>query len=264
MLGKLIKWEFMSRMSMYIKMFLFTLICSSVTFIVTSVRERIGGGMLIGTIETMCVVTTLLAVLAVFGVIFIMSITRYYENLVKDEGYLMHTLPVSAFQLHITKLIVPLVWLAAGALIALLSVSVITANTLDIQDIIELLFASEYAAEAWSFVGYCILSVISSLSIFYACINIGSLSNTNKGAMAFVAYIVIYLINQVLNAVAMLVSMFILFAGEEDIWAAMNAPVPPDGFVEVVFATAGIISVICIVAYNLISLHILKNKVNLE
>ena len=35
---------------------------------------------------------------------------------------------------------------------------------------------------------YIILAILSALSMFYVAINIGSLSNTNKGVMSFVAY----------------------------------------------------------------------------
>ena len=40
----------------------------------------------------------------------VMMITRFYRNLLKDEGYLMHTLPVSVHGLVWSKLIVSFVW----------------------------------------------------------------------------------------------------------------------------------------------------------
>lgn len=75
-------------------------------------------------------VLRLLAVLAIgffiFGIFAAMFITlwlmvsRFYRNLLKDEGYLMHTLPVSVHGLVWSKLIVSLVWfIATGLLITL-------------------------------------------------------------------------------------------------------------------------------------------------
>ena len=264
MLGKLIKWEFKDKKGTFIGMYIFAAICALITFGVSVVREHIGGGMFIGTIETMCVTMTFLAVCAMFAVIIIVSVIRYYENLVKDEGYLMHTIPVTAVELHMTKLIVPLVWMAGAVVIAIVCAGAVFANTFTVNDVIELVFKSEFSSVVWYMIGYMILAAISTFSTFYVCINVGSLSYSNKGVMAFVTYIVIYIINQVLSTITMLISMLILFAGEEDMWAAMNAPTPPDGYFEVVFTGAGIVSLIGIVAYNLISLYILKNKVNLE
>ncbi len=264
MLGKLIKWEFKAKSGVFFGVYIFAAVCALITYGVSAIRQHTGGNMLIGTLETMCVVMTFLSMCAMFAVIFIVSIMRYYDNLVKDEGYLMHTLPVSAFELHITKLIVPLVWMAGAAVITCLSLGAIFANTFDFKQFLELAFESEFGTIVVILIIYMVLALISSFSIFYACINIGSLSNSSKGVMSFVAYIVIYIINQVMSLIAMVISMFILFAGEKDIMAALNAPTPPDGYFQTIFTAAGVVSVIGIVAYNFISLHILKNKVNLE
>ena len=43
----------------------------------------------------------------------VMMIKRFYTNYLKDEGYLMHTLPVSVHELVWSKMIVSVVWFAA-------------------------------------------------------------------------------------------------------------------------------------------------------
>ena len=43
----------------------------------------------------------------------VMMIKRFYTNCLKDEGYLMHTLPVSVHELVWSKMIVSVVWFAA-------------------------------------------------------------------------------------------------------------------------------------------------------
>ena len=45
----------------------------------------------------------------------VMMIKRFYTNYLKDEGYLMHTLPVSVHVLVWSKMIVSVVWFAATA-----------------------------------------------------------------------------------------------------------------------------------------------------
>lgn len=264
MLGKLIKWEFRAKSGLFLGMYFFVLTCALISGIVGAINERIGGGLFINTITSMCMIMTLIGVISMFAVIMIVSITRYYDNLVKDEGYLMHTLPVEAWQLHITKLVVPLVWLAVAVVIALLAMAAATRTMFSFKDIFDALFKSEDASKIVGLIGYVVVAVISSFSVFYLCINLGSLSTTNKGLMSFVAYIVLYIINQVVNTVAIFVTMFMMFAGESDIMAALNSDVPPEGFIEGVFVAAAMVGVIGIIVYNVISVHILKNKVNLE
>ena len=43
----------------------------------------------------------------------VMMVKRFYSNFLKDEGYLMHTLPVSVHELVWSKMIVSIVWFAA-------------------------------------------------------------------------------------------------------------------------------------------------------
>ena len=61
---------------------------------------------------------SLLAVAVVTGV---MMLQRFYRNLLKNEGYLMHTLPVTVHEQIWSKLLVSLVWFAATVLVILLA-----------------------------------------------------------------------------------------------------------------------------------------------
>ena len=47
----------------------------------------------------------------------VMMVKRFYTNYLKDEGYLMHTLPVSVHELVWSKMIVSVVWFAATFLV---------------------------------------------------------------------------------------------------------------------------------------------------
>ncbi len=59
-------------------------------------------------------------IIAIFGVMLVtlvLMVTRFYRNLLQDEGYLMHTLPVSVHGLVWSKMIVSLVWFVVSALV---------------------------------------------------------------------------------------------------------------------------------------------------
>ncbi len=53
----------------------------------------------------------------------VLMVSRFYRNLLKDEGYLMFTLPTSVHELICSKLIVSLVWFLAAALVTFLVIS---------------------------------------------------------------------------------------------------------------------------------------------
>ena len=61
-----------------------------------------------------------IAIIATIVMAIVLMVSRFYRNLLKDEGYLMFTLPVSAHELVWSKLIVSMVWfLLTGLLIFL-------------------------------------------------------------------------------------------------------------------------------------------------
>lgn len=77
-----------------------------------------GGNGILVTI-TMSVFVGVLFTMVVVSMIFI--IKRFYQGLMGDEGYLMHTLPVQTWQLVASKLICAVVVTAINAVIAVLS-----------------------------------------------------------------------------------------------------------------------------------------------
>ena len=65
------------------------------------------------------------AVVATIVMSLVIMVSRFYRNLLKDEGYLMFTLPVSVHELIWSKLIVSLVWFLATALLIFLVMSLL-------------------------------------------------------------------------------------------------------------------------------------------
>lgn len=63
----------------------------------------------------------MLLVFVMVVVTMVMIVTRFYKNLFSQEGYLMHTLPVPAWQLVASKAIVGILWVAIGCAVVLVS-----------------------------------------------------------------------------------------------------------------------------------------------
>ena len=68
------------------------------------------------------------AVVATAVMSLVIMVSRFYRNLLKDEGYLMFTLPVSVHELIWSKLIVSLVWFLATGLLIFLVMALMALN----------------------------------------------------------------------------------------------------------------------------------------
>lgn len=266
MLRKLIKYDFKAGSALHMGMYIVALLSALLCFATARLCKVYPANRLVAMMRLYSIFLVIIVVIVLFAVTFISSIIRYYQNLTKDEGYLMHTLPVKGWQLHISKCIVTFVWLVIDTLYIELAYIVISDGKIfDVYDFIEMMLGKdEGIIFAVLMILVLILGYIQSMSIFYASVNIGSLSYSNKGVMSFVAYIVISLINQVVSWVFMAVFMFILSINNGGFIEMINSEVMPEGYFSGVEITSIVMSIFMTVVYSWISIHILSKRVNLE
>lgn len=145
------------------------------------------------------------AVLSVVIVVY-----RFYKNLLRDEGYLMFTLPVSVHSLVWSKLITACCWLFLTALVCtglmLLTVFNLAAD-MGLEEIFRFLpyigetirkAIEQTALTSWDLVGYgaelllvLLTSCLSQCLLFYAALAIGHSFSKNKMLLSVVFYIAI-------------------------------------------------------------------------
>ncbi|MEG1633395.1 MAG: hypothetical protein RR314_05025 [Oscillospiraceae bacterium] len=77
-------------------------------------------------IAALIVVAFSFALVAVVIMSLVVMISRFRKNLLSDEGYLMHTLPVSVHSLVWAKLIVSIVWFFVTSLVIILAAVIVT------------------------------------------------------------------------------------------------------------------------------------------
>ena len=125
----------------------------------------------------------------------VLIVRRFAKTVFGREGYLTNTLPVSAHQLILSKLLVAFILDIISSLVILLSIGIIAAFCLDMKDI---LLATSYFGQIlkeigafYLFIPSTILSMIAGILFYYLCISIGNLFNTNKVLMGFVAFFAI-------------------------------------------------------------------------
>ena len=139
------------------------------------------------------------ATIIVWGTIYIATIVlivrRFAQTVFGREGYLTNTLPVSAHQLILSKLLVAFILNTISSLVVLASIAIIAAFNIDFKDF---LLTTSYLGQLLKEIGALylvipstILGTISGILFYYLCISIGNLFNTNKVLMGFVAYFAI-------------------------------------------------------------------------
>lgn len=132
MLGKLIKYEFKATYRV------FALIFSGVLFLAIINRMLFGFaenswnyGINRGLENFLTIITGIsvtlygLFIMAMFVVLTIVIIQRFYKNLFTDEGYLMHTLPVSPWMHIISKMLVATLWSIVSFIVVTISVFIL-------------------------------------------------------------------------------------------------------------------------------------------
>lgn len=162
-------------------------------------------------IITMTFVVALITVAVASG---LLLIYRFYKNLVTNEGYLMHTLPVKTGQLIWSKAIAAILWTIVSGIVILLSILLLVIGTPGWSGFTEDLgylvsnLLQHFTGKVWllfiELLLGMILSGLSSIFMVYASIALGQLITKHKILGSFGAY---FLLNTGLQFVT---SLFML------------------------------------------------------
>ena len=129
MLGKLLKYEVRATgrtfLPLFAVLFLFTVI-NKIFFIIQPHNFSLPQGISM----TVYVIT----LIGIFVATLLITIQRFYKNLLGDEGYLMFTLPVRPWQLITSKLIVSALWSVVSCIVAVCSIMVMAIGLDDLRD----------------------------------------------------------------------------------------------------------------------------------
>lgn len=229
-------------------------------------NNSFGGSMGMEVFGVFSLMAYILGLFAICVATFIYIVMRFYRNLFSNEGYLMHTLPVTSWQLLISKVICGFCWQLMELLLIGFSVFCILACPEFFDAVGD--FLSAYGGFAsfidfatgmslggfWCYAVYLIIiSVLSGILTPYASICIGQLWQKHKLAGAFIAYFVIIFVMQILT------SIYTGFIITDD--AALNAT---DFVPFSLYNFSAVLSAIAVVVFFLLSGYIMKKKVNLD
>ena len=150
----------------------------------------------------------------------VLSAVRWRDHVLKDEGYLTLTLPVSLHQLLISKLIVSAVWYAAAFIVGLLSLMIAVSGWSTFQyvpdffnDVFTAFFEMEASLRSHAllivFELFCnfVFAVSAAELVVYAAFSIGYSFNKHKTLWTTILVLVFFQLAQ-FTAIAMIGAFF--------------------------------------------------------
>jgi hypothetical protein len=258
MLSKLLKYEFKATGRVILPLFGALLLLSVISRLFISLRFE--APMVIG------IALTVIMIISIFVITFIITLQRFYKNLLTNEGYLMFTLPVSADQLIWSKLIAAFVWNLVSILVVGLAIVIMAVTEFRFSDIIREIvrFLQEVhiagvqlGVYILEFILASVASLLSSILFFYGCMSCSLLFNKNRVLFSFVAFLVFYTVGQILSAI---VVSIVMATGLPDFFAHMNP------YAVIHTAQLGVLALNVLIGafFYFLSRYMLKNKLNLE
>ena len=268
MLGKLLKYELKATSRVFIPLYKAILVVSIVNGL--SLNLEILNIQGLATIVLMCLFISL------FVITIVVTIQRFNKNLLKDEGYLMFTLPVSSKHLVLSKYLTSLIWTFLSFVVAFLSFTIIfmipTYKYFDFSYFINefnLLFSNMLNLNILGQFLKIILLMIISYTIFifnvYLALSVGQLPifNRFRNVSSFIGFLVI---NLLISYAQNIVSLFVNDASV-NIEAIDNINYAINSVTSIVskgLNIAIVINLIIILVLFFATTYILDKKLNLE
>ena len=268
MLGKLLKYELKATSRVFVPLYIAILVVSIVNGL--SLNLEIFNIQGLATIILMCLFISL------FVITIVVTIQRFNKNLLKDEGYLMFTLPVSSKHLVLSKYLTSLIWTFLSFVVAFLSFTIIfmipTYKYFDFSYFINefnLLFSNMLNLNILGQFIKIILLMIISYTIFifnvYLALSVGQLPifNRFRNVSSFIGFLVI---NLLISYAQNIVSLFVNDASV-NIEAIDNINYAINSVTSIVskgLNIAIVINLIIILVLFFATTYILDKKLNLE
>ncbi|MFW5671417.1 MAG: hypothetical protein ACOCM8_03855 [Acetivibrio ethanolgignens] len=273
MLGKLIKYELKATSRWFLPVYVLALLLApierfAVEYIDNNIEVNPAFDALTNTLFSVITFAFVFALIAIAVISGILIVYRFYKNLITNEGYLMHTLPVRTSQLVWSKAIVAIFWVFASSIVILLAIILLFIGNPGWKEAIAdlsrvfLFFFDWYGSTAWLLLIEILLSsVVGSLSLIfmiYSSISLGQLITKHKILGAFGAYLL-------LNIALQFISSMLFLPFMNRVLKSMTTTDSLLAYVSHVWLPITLVYtiVISIIFYSITS-YVFKKKLNLE
>ena len=226
MLGKLIKYEFRSTAMFFLPIYAALVIISALTAALYRLAESFNSDFFNFSLAASVSLYVLLA-LGLAVTTFVIIIIRFYKNLLGNEGYLMFTLPVTAEQNILAKLIPAAVWFVGSCVLGLLTIiPVLNFRYDDFSFTFEHITTTHVAATVL-FVIMGLASLLTGFLFLYLCMCIGQTFNSHRFLASAVTMITLQSAAQIISI--MLIALLSSGAGESVLSALISVFVTSEG-----------------------------------
>lgn len=259
MLKKLLKYDYKTLLQTLLPVYGISLILSILSNISIRINDitpifRIPMSFIIG-------LSILVSIGTVF-ITFIVGIINFYKQTVKDEGYLLHTLPVTKNSILISKLIslvtMEILSLIIAVITFLITIKIEPTQIVDgIKYIINII--GEYKLTTLIGALTIIIGQITNILLIYVSISFGQKHSTNKLLYSIIYGIVIYHITQIATTI-----LYLPILSNEKFVEALNETIPESQILNIMLLMSMIISIIIGTIYYILTKKNLETKLNLE
>ena len=263
MLRKLMKHELLATGRIMLPMFALVLLAGVGGNISTYRLLETDNGFF-NTVGVLLLTVFIVAIFAACLLSFALMVNRFYQNLLKDEGYLMMTLPVTVHEHIAAKLIVSMIWFALTAL----TVWQAEPAMRFMLELGELMRTIDLSGQMMHAIVVCIemlmLIVLWGVGVclqFYAAMAVGHSFSSHKLALSFVAYFVLQFALQIVSiAVANLLVSFDL----DGILARFIANASDFTAIHVTLLLLMGVALVFGAVHYVITAYFMKNRLNLS
>jgi hypothetical protein len=221
--------------------------------------------------EFIAIFVFIVIIAAICVMTLVVTIQRFYKNLLSDEGYLMFTLPVHAHS-HITsKLLVSMLWNFASVIVSGFAILLIAADPDTMRKLSHFMSeamesmnkfgASAYVTGA-EIIIHILISAVAAIISIYAAMAIGNLSGKHRVLLSLGAYIGFGTVEQIVGSILLLVIPHDWYNAFDNV-SDLNY-MPAFQAIQLLMLGTIVFTLIFGVAYYILTNYLLKKKLNLE
>lgn len=266
MLGKVLKYDMKRLGRVLLPLYLGTLLLSVLTLGATYL-EKVNG--IFNIISSTMMVFFVLSLIATGIGTFAFSIQKFYQNLLKDEGYLTNTLPVKKSTLITSKVISSCIYMTISVVVIIAAV-LIGFQRFHVWEGFQFILKAGFIEqmmgmkEPWAiicFIGIMLCSYVMQLLFFFLAIALGQRHNSNRLVYSFVYGIVLYSIQEFLGVLLLLV-IWLINPSIMDM--LMNNVTPSVSVLGTIYLGSTLLSIFMAGMYYFGTVYIFNKKLNLE
>lgn len=269
MLGNLFKYEFKAcsriLLPVYGSSIIMSLFASLVMLLLPENMSQISNAVVIivGILATVVMMMFAVAMYASILVSIIYSVIRFKKSLLGSEGYVMNTLPVSAFSNVMAKMLCTFVYMLLSSVTVIICILLFAfiPSGVALPDLISGFgeFVKEFAQlgiSAWSYVVFIVamivVSTFKSIAMMYAAMAVGHSFNKSKVLISFGIYILAGFVESIVSTILLVVILYAF--SSESAQTVFNVLITVVTAVGLIFGAA----------YTTVATLFIKKRLNLE